>query len=243
MRLKKLGAALVVAAAIGAVLASNAFAVTTAMTKDVQWYTGASPGTLLSGSQAMKVRAVGAGTFTTHVAGVKYVLESKKVSCVGCKIENSGGVAVGSGKLKFEEVSVEEPAGCSVASTIETNELSVTADWMGSKEVENPVGSKKFETVETATNYIKFVPTKGETTAFATVEITGCASATSIVPKGTVFVESANATSTQAVEQEVKSSEAINAAAGGTLHVGTESAVLSASAIFETSTGVPFGTH
>ena len=65
-----------------------------------------------------------------------------------------------------------EPAGCSVDSSIETTALSMTADWMSG-----------------STNYIKFVPTKGETTAFATLEITGCALATTFTPKGSVFVE------------------------------------------------------
>jgi len=246
MRLKKLGAALVVVAALGAVLASSAFAVTTAMTKDVKWFTGASPGTELAASETISAVAVGNGTFETETALGKYKLEAEEVECVGCKIENSGGVAVGSGKLKFKKVKVVEPAGCSVASEIETAALSVTADWMGSKEVENPKESGKFETVETATNYIKFTPTAGETKEFATVAITGCALATSLVPKGSVFVESQNATSTQAVEQEVHSSKAINAAAGGKLTVGTKEAILKANAKFKMSggkAGTAFGTH
>jgi hypothetical protein len=215
MRLKKLGAALVVVAALGAVLASSAFA--TASTEDVKWFTGS--GTELTGSETMSAEAVGTGTFTTESeGGTKYVLQSKKVSCVECKIENSGGSAIGSGKLKFEEVSVVEPAGCSVASSITTTALSVTADWM-----------------EGTTNYIKFVPTKGETTAFATVSITGCALETTLVPKGSVFVQSQNATGVQAVGQEIHSSEAINATAGGSLKVGSKNASLKADAIFRMS--------
>ena len=115
-----------------------------------------------------------------------------------------------SGHWKFTGATVEQPGGCSVASEIETAALSATAGWM--------IGS---------TSYIKFVPTAGETKEFATIPITGCALATTLVPKGSLFVEDANATGTQAVEQEVHSSAAINTAAGGVLKVGTKQATFS----------------
>jgi hypothetical protein len=229
MRLKKLGTALVVVAALGAVLASSAFAAAT--TTDVQWYTGASPGTVLSGSETIAATQVGTSTFTAHVSGTAYELKATGINCVNCKIENSGGTAIGSGELEFTGVTVVQPVGCTTPSTFKTKPLSVTADWM--------IGT---------VNYVKFVPTAGPTTAFATINITGpCA--TTLVPKGTVFVQSANATGTQAVEQQVSSSEAINTAAGGvagTLHVGTEFAALTGTVKFKMSgakAGVAFGTH
>jgi hypothetical protein len=239
MRLKKLGAALVVVAALGAVLASSAFA-EGAMQVPKQWYVG-TPGKLLSGSKTVNVKSAG-GTFTTEVGKTKYKLHSTGVSCVGCIIENSGGHAIGSGKLKFEGVTVEEPAGCSVASTIETASLSVTADWMESVLVENPE-THELETVTTSTNYVKFVPTAGEATEFATVKITGCALATTLVPKGSVFARTVNATGVLAAEQPVESSEAINATAGGNLHVGTKNASLTANATFTLASGEAFGTE
>jgi hypothetical protein len=104
MRLKKLGAALVVVAALAAVLASSSFAAATTETK--AWN--------VTGEATSK--AVGTATFKTEVAGTPYVLQATGINCEGCKTENSGGVAVGSGKLKFTGVTVKEPAGCSVAS-------------------------------------------------------------------------------------------------------------------------------
>jgi hypothetical protein len=225
MRLKKLGAALVVVAALGAVLASSALAAATQV--PAQWWVGEAPENPLSEPESVEVEAgAKGGTFTTEVGKVKYKLHSSKVSCVGCSIENSGGHAIGSGSLKFEEVTVEEPTGCSVAGTIETAALSVSADWM--------IGSA---------NYVKFVPSAGESTEFATVKITGCALATTLVPKGSVFVQSQNATGTQAKTQEVHSSEAINATAGGNLHVGTKNAVLTADATFTLASGEEFWTE
>ena len=236
MRLKKLGAALFVVAALSAVLAGSAFA--TAVTTEVsgggmaQWYTGTSSGTLLSGSETLSAEAVGTGTLTFETeAGTKYAIQSKKVSCIGCKIENVGGTAVGVGQLKFEEVSVVEPAGCSTTSTITSTALSVTADWMEGT---------------SAVDLIKFTPTKGETTAFATVSITGCALETTLVPKGNVFVSAQNDTGVQAVGQEIHSSATINKNAGGSLKVGSKEASLAANAIFKLSgskAGTAFGTH
>jgi hypothetical protein len=227
MRLKKLGAALVVVAALGAVAASSALAAAT--TTDVKWYTGASPGTVLSGSETLSATAVGTATFTTEVGSTKYVLEATGIECVECEIENVGGTADGSGHLKFTGVTVKEPAGCEVDSEIETTTLFVTADWMSG-----------------TTNYIEFEPILGSTHEFAIIEITTCALETILVPKGSVFVQSQNATGTQAVEQEVHSSAAINAAAGGSLKNGTKTASLMANAKFKMSgskSGLAFGTH
>ncbi len=227
MRLKKLGAALFVVAALGAVLVSSALAA--AVTEDVKWYTGTAPEAELTGVETMSSTAVGPATFTTEVGTTEYVLESTGIECVSCHIENTGGTAVGSGHLRFKGVTVKKPAGCSVASEIETTTLSVQADWM--------IGTK---------NYIKFVPEAGETKEFAEVAITGCALATTLIPKGSVFVESANKTGIQEVEQEVHSSAVINALAGGSLKVGTKAASLAGSATFKMTgamLGVAFGTH
>jgi hypothetical protein len=227
MRLKKLGAALFVVAALAALLASSAFAAAT--TTDVKWYAGAAPGTELSGSETVSATPVGTGTFTTTVGGTAYELTSTGVECVSCKIENSGGTAVGSGQLKFTGVTVAKPAGCSVAATITTKALSIQADWM--------IG---------AVDYVKFTPTAGETTALATIEITGCALATTIVPKGTVFFQSVNSTGILAPTQQIKTSATINSTAGGSLHVGTESATLTDEARFKlsgTKAGQGFGTN
>jgi hypothetical protein len=227
MRLRKLGAALLVAAALGAVLASGALAAAT--TTDVQWFTGSGTGTVLSGSEAMGSAAVGSATFKTKASGNEYELEATGINCIGCTITNTGSTAVGSGELEFTGVKVLKPAGCTTPTTVKTKPLSIQADWM----------------IGTA-NYIKFEPTAGSTTQFATVTISGCALATSLVPKGTVFVQSANGTGVPKVEQEVLSSELINSTAGGSLKVGLEPASLNGKAKFKmtgTHAGQEFQTH
>jgi hypothetical protein len=226
MGLKKLGAALFVVAAISAVLASSALAAAT--TTDVKWYTGASPGTELTPSATIVIVAVGTGTFETTVVGTGISFSYTTIELIAGTIENTGGVAVGSGQLKFGGVSVTKPAKCTTTSTITTKPLSFTADWM--------IGS---------TNYWKFVPTAGEESGFFSFELTGseCALKTTIVPKGSFFVQTVNATGTQATSQRVNSSGTINSTAGGNLHVGTEAATLEATADFSLSSGAAFGTH
>jgi hypothetical protein len=109
-------------AALGAVLASSAFAAAT--TTDVKWYTGPAPGTELVGSVAATVSQVGTGTFTTKVSGTEIVLHNTGVEWVGCKIENAGGAAVGSVQLKFGGVKVLKPGNCTTTSSITTKALS-----------------------------------------------------------------------------------------------------------------------
>jgi hypothetical protein len=240
MRLKKLGLALFAVAALGAILASSALAA--AVTQDVKWYTGAKPGTELTGSLSVTAEQEGSGTFETTVAGEKLIVSATEVECLGCSIANTGGVASGTGELKFKHVTVIKPEHCTTSENITTNPLTVQADWMKEKEVEP--------------NYIKFVPQAGEANGFASFTLAGekCPLKTTIIPKGSVFVQSTNPTNTQAAAQTVKSTAAINSAAGGTLHVGTEAAILTTTATFkaykivvkegkEEKEFVSFGTH
>jgi hypothetical protein len=206
MGFRKLGAAIFVAAVLSVVLASSALAA--AVTEDVKWYTGEAPGTELTGAETISAEAVGTTTFTTEVGETKYKLEATGVKCVECKIENSA-AAVGSGKLTFTGVKVLEPAGCSVASELTTTALSVSADWMAA--------------AKTEPNYWKFTPTKGETTAFATIEVTGCPLSTTIVPKGSLGFQDKNSTGTGSVFIQLSTSGAIQAAAGFSLKSGTKS--------------------
>ena len=225
MKLKKLGAALVVVAALSAVLASSALAA--AVTEDVKWYTGTSPGTELTGSETVAASQVGTATLATGPV----VLHTTGVECVGCKIENSGGTAVGSGQLKFTGITVEKPAGCTVVSSITTKALSWQADWMSG-----------------ATNYWRFVPTAGS--LFFSFEVSGaeCTQKGIVFSHlGTLLVQTANGTKTQAVEQNVNSSPTINKEGGGTTHTSTEEvASLTATIAFKLSgakAGMAFGTH
>ena len=98
-------------------------------------------------------------------------------------------------------------------------------------------------------NFLRFVPTAGEETAFFSFELTGveCFLKGPITPKGSLFVQTQNATGTQALRQRVQSSSAINATGGGSFHVGPEAATLEATIDFfiEDANGEStiFGTH
>lgn len=81
----KLGMALLAALAVGAVMTSSALAAAT--TPDVQWYTAASPGTLLSGSES--TTASGKTPLLSEVAGTPLEIEFE-LDCIGCTIKNEG---------------------------------------------------------------------------------------------------------------------------------------------------------
>ena len=225
---RKLGAALLVIVALGVVFASSSFAAAT--TSDVQWYTGSGTGTLLSGVAAIGSSLSGtSGTLTTTAAGTTYTLHFTGIDCSSCTFSNSGGTAVGSGELVFTGVTITAPPGCTVPSTIRTDALSIRADWMNG-----------------SVDYFELEPTAGPTAQFAMVAVTNCAQATSLPLKGTLFTETTNATGTPAVQQQVNSSPTINSTAGGTLHVGTETASLTFALKFRmtgTHEGQEFQTH
>ena len=228
MALKKLSAALLVSAAFSAVLASSALA-SVAETFDVKWYTGSSPGTELSGSASIAAEQVGSATFTVRVAEQTVELGMTGVECSKCEIKNESLSAVGSGKLKFVGVTVFKPAGCTISSSITTANLVIQADWMRG-----------------ATNYWRFAPFSGEIGGeFMQFELTGtsCPLKTTIIPRGSVFFQTINGTGTQASPQAITTSEVTNTLAGGSFHVGAETASLTEEARFGLGGGVAFGTH
>ena len=225
MRLKKLGATLVVVAAFGAVLAGSAFAAAT--TTDVLWYTGMSPGSVLGSPATVTSSQVGVSTFETTISSMTVEFHSTNIECVECKIENSGGTAVGHGKLKFTGVTLAKPSSCTTSSTITTNMLSLKADYM--------IGS---------VDYILFEPSAGPGSSFLPFTLSGipCPISGTFSAKGTMFVEAEKTTGTQEPEQIVASSATINTTAGGSLHVGTPAASLAGEIKFSIG-GTPFGTH
>jgi hypothetical protein len=222
MRLKKLGATLLIAAALSAVLAGSAFA--TATTTAAKWYTGS--GTELTGSQAITAEQSGSATFTTTVmVPVTVQVHATGVECVSCSISNSGGSGTGTGKLKFTGVSVEQPPHCATASSVTTEKLTIGPDYM--------------ESVNALT---KFAPAAGDTAGFMQFELTECQIPISMVAKGFIFGKDANVTGVQAASQTVNFSPTINSTAGGTLAVGTEPLGYTASDIFKAG-GLTFGVH
>ncbi len=216
MSFKKLGMALLAVVVLGAIMANSAFA-ENSFVAGGSWVVG---GTKLAegeaNAKALTTEANEASTLTTTVAKTPLVLSSSKINCLTCAIQNSGvTTAVINGKLKFEEVKVVEPAGCSVTGgAIESKALVATLGMGG--------------TGTGAT--LKFVPKAGETTAFALVELEGASCPISGLYKvtGSQFGESANATKSFAETQEVITSAAIQASAGtpGSLKFGENPATL-----------------
>jgi hypothetical protein len=198
MRFKKLGMAFLVVTALGAFIASSAFAANSFNGAKSAWYTGSSPGTKLTGGRTLTAKADGVAlSLKTTWGGKTLTLDAKTVECIGCKIENSGAVAIAKGKLKFGEVTLAEPEPtvCGAPSTIETKALKATLGMGGSG---------------TAAT-VKFEPEAGTSTAFATFEFTGasCSIAGTYKVTGAVVGEAQNATGVFAEEQTISFSQAI----------------------------------
>jgi hypothetical protein len=218
MRIKKLGMAFLVVAALGAFAASSAFATNLFNGTESAWYVS---GTKLAAGTTKTIQTEKAAGSTlslkTEVAGKKLVLDATGVSCTGCIIENSGAVAIAKGELTFSGVSLTEPEPgvCSAPGTISTKPLKATVGMGGA-------GSA-------AT--VKFEPQAGTSAAFATVEILGSTCSIKGLYKvtGAVVGESANATNTPAKRQSVTFSEAIqlSAAEASSLKFGANNAFLS----------------
>jgi hypothetical protein len=226
MNLKKLGMALIVALAFSAVIASSAFAA--AETKDTTWSVGTA-GTVLAGSET--ISASGSNELVWTIGSTQFRMKSTGLECLECKIENTGGTAVGTGKLKFTGVTFTTPATCKVnGGAITTLAVRFTPDWM--------IG---------ATDYVKFEPNSG--TTFATVKVesgTGSCSISGSYPlSGKLFTRATNATGVYAASQTVASSGAINSAAGGELKFMSGAAELNGTASLALSgsrKGEVFGT-
>jgi len=232
MKLKKLGMALFVVLALGAIAVSSASAA--AVTEDQTWTI---EGVTLSGSES--VTSTGSGTLVTKVGTTPLELESTGINCVSCTISNSGGSAVGSGSLEFTGVKVKTPATCAARNPggtvgiIKTTPLNVKADYM--------IGTS---------NYILFTP--ATPSLFTELELLkgsgGCAISGKYLVTGEVFVKSNNGTGVDEVTQAVTSSGKINEEASGktnALQFGGVAAELNGTASFVlsgTNKGKKFGT-
>jgi hypothetical protein len=164
--------------------------------------------------QALTTTANGTQTLETTVAGTPLKLTATGVGCTSCVIKNVGTAAKAEGTLVFSGVAVSEPAGCSTTSTITSKALTAV------------VGMNSAKTLAT----LKFTPTAGSTTAFATVELTGasCPIAGLYKVTGTAFAQAVNATGVFGATQEIKLSKAIQESAGAasSLKFGENSAIL-----------------
>jgi hypothetical protein len=236
MNVKKFGTALVVILALGAVMASSAFAA--AEEKAAPWQVfkeiKEEKEVFAPLAESETVSSTGSGELVTTVGETPLVLKSTGLECLECKIENSGGKSIGTGKLKFTGVTVSSPATCAVSGgAVTTLALKVNAGFMGG------AGSG---------NTVLFQPSSGST--FATVTLKegsgSCPLSGSYIVSGKVFVRSNNSTGTYAVSQTVTSSGAINAEGGGELKFGSKAAELNGTGTFSLSgkrSGQKFGTH
>jgi hypothetical protein len=220
MSLKKLGAALLAVMALGAVSASNAFAVDETVTDPASWTTDA-PATLAQntphGISCSKTAASPNIRLHTTVGGAALELQATGVECPGATIENItvGGVhmAAASGKIKFTGVTVIEPAGCTTPVTNET--LALKADLlMGKGTAGQPA---------TSAGFVKFVPAV-EGGNFTSVTISECAAEGKYPVKGFTIGEATTATEVHSSVQEVNGSETTAAMSG--LKFGTNAASL-----------------
>ncbi len=189
------------------------------------WY--ASGTKLVEGStKSLTTAAVGTQKLETMVAGTKLDITATGVECSGCVIKNVGAAAKVEGALKFTGLTVSEPAGCSIASTITTKALTAV------------VGMNIAGTLAT----FKFTPKEG--TTFATVELTGekCAIAGLYKVTGTFFAQAKNATGVFATSQEISLSKAIQESAGTatSLKFGEKAAILTGTVSTGLSPGEEF---
>lgn len=244
MKLRTLVVAFNVFLAVAIVASSASAAVTTTA---AEWYTGASPGTTLSGDTAINATigtdpVVGAKfKLTSAVAGTPIELTATGLECVGCQITNSvvtsgtTPVAMGKGKIKFTGVTADAPTGCTVRNetstgtvgVIETKPLTVHADFMSG-----------------TVAYQQFFPETG--TNFATVYLGGGGCAGIEGPynvKGTVFGKAANATGVQATTQSISFGPPIQEVAGAELKLGSVKAELTGTEYPSLTSGSAFGIH
>jgi hypothetical protein len=181
----------------------------------VQWYTGASPGSveLLSGGTVKAASATIGENPTTgkkfkwtwEYLGHKYAMSATGVSCLECVIRNQAaltGVAQWTGELVFTGTKMEEPAGCSLSEEkLTTTPLLIQADYMEPGEL------------KTEKWIAKIAPTNGETTILFTLG-TGCPHPGAARFKGTTYGEFKKSTGEFLLTQEMNLSPAISTKAG-----------------------------
>jgi hypothetical protein len=184
MKLKSLGIALFAFVALGAVLASSAFA--TPVTKKSSWLEGS---TKITAAKEVKCSKRGTANFVLKgtVLGAETELTATGLECPGATISNTvvgtENMAIDGGKLTFTGVKVAKPAGCSVEEKLTTESLKTNL------EMDTSVAGRTFD---------KFEPT-GE--KFISIKITGCAIAGTYPVKGSTYGRAVNTTGTLATNQ------------------------------------------
>ncbi|HEY2477279.1 MAG TPA: hypothetical protein VGI17_00950 [Solirubrobacterales bacterium] len=235
MSIRKLGLSLAALLAIGAVMASSASAAVETMPG--KFFV---EGALLTGSKTVTGSAVTNGVLESEIGTTKIKLQSTAFSCEGCKIENAaktekaGAIAFGEGKIVFENVTVVEPANCTVTGEtgvlgkVPTKQLAIHGDWMDTVEAQKHA-------------FIQFLPLSGGTFAQFTLGGAGCAAISGAKNvSGTVFGESKLNTGEEAATQELVFSQAVQETTGASLLLGIKPAKFSGTGAFKLTTGEKF---
>ena len=235
MSLKRFGTILVAMLALGAVLASSAFAA--AETKPSVWR--------INGAKAVEGLTCASGEhegspnlfLKSEIGTTPVELKATGIECIGAELKQVGTSAQATGKLNFTGVTFVTPSTCKVTAagstspavtSIETNALTAEVYMEGTK------------------SYVKFTPTTG--TTFAKFGIGTCALATeNIAVTGSVFGLSPNATGVEEVSQPLTFSKEIEETAsgvsGGELKLGTKSAFLTGRVVNKVASGLKFGAN
>lgn len=224
MGLKRFAAACVGSLALAALFASSAFATPT--TTISNWFVVSKTPEPLESGETREAKCSAAENFllTSHIFGVMVKLEATGLECVsGWVIKQEGEHAIATGQLKFTGVSVNVP-NCTVSS-ITTNALTAKIYMEGT------------------TVYTRFEPTTG--TELATVNVTGkkCPLAGNLPLTGTLFGRASSATLTEATNQQLTFSSAIQETAGGSLAFAGEKAQITGEANNELVSGSDFGAY
>lgn len=215
MSIKRLGVTVLVVVALGGVAASSAFATNNWNETGSAWYTGASPGTKLTGTKAIEFETEGKLVLTAPLTTRPLKIEVTGGSCVGCLIENSGTNAVVTGALELTGVTLvePEPSFCTTPSTITTNPLRAT------------VGMKRASFTVSTMKFVSTLP------SIATIQIVGPSCPFSGLYKltGAIYAESEQATGTFSKRRTLTASRTIQEDAGEaiSLKLGANGAILS----------------
>jgi hypothetical protein len=228
MKIKTLGLALVALVALGAVLASSAFA--TPVTKKSQWESGAKGETAITGTPAVKCSKRGEENFTLKgvVLGAETELTATNVECkestIFNKVVSSENMAEDAGRLNFTGVTVMKPAGCSVT---------------GGEVTTEPLSTRlEMDSAGGGTTYDRFEPTAGATGKFASIKIAGCAIAGTYPVTGVTYGKATNETGVLATNQPLVFNATTNGF--GTLMLAGKPATITGEANNELVSGEAF---
>lgn len=227
MSFKKFGVTLAAMMALGAVLATSAFA-GTAVTDPAAWVQTNGVAQTIN-EETINCRDTAGEpvyVFTTTILGQHVRLTSEEIECPGAKIKTTGTgtnekMAILEGKFTFKNITVDEPVGCK-ANNITTNAL---------------LGDLQMDEADTAKSYLKIVAQSGG--ALANIVLTNCAAAGTYPLKGALFTEATDPTGTHTTGQKFAGNATTTAMSS--LTIGTQAATFEGEFEIELTSGRSWG--